>query len=1165
MLSRVIGRAIPLMFAAVLMIQITAAAQVSSSTGAVRGVVTDPNGAVIPGAKVVLTNANISFNRETTTGSDGSFEFALIQPASGYHIEITAPGFEREALSDLTVQVTETTNANAQLKIGGVSQEVVVTGDTEPIQTTSATLGGVISSHVVSELPLPTRNIFDLMATDAGVAATLTSPSATILQGAQALMVAGSRATSNNYTLNGVDANNFEFHTLANGIVPVPNPDAVQEFRTQTSLYDATTGFSSGGNISVVVKSGTKNLHGNVYEYNRDSFLNANDFFFNADGAPRPYLEHNQFGGSLGGPLPGKTFWFANFEGIRERNGIAGAVTGNLPVLPTVRTAANLAQIFGVPASAVDPVAVKILNAPGPYNGLLFPSGVGAPIGQIGTYAFSSPAQYSANQLNTRVDHDMILFGHDNHIYGSVLYSNADFVNPNGGSAGTLGQPYQYLFNNSSFALNDTQLFSPTLINEMTFGFTFNKRDISGLPGAVTSADVGMSRFNSSIFPPLSSFFFTDQNSCCGYAVSADERQHNASFDYRDMVSYVRGKHNFRMGFETRAYQFNFTSPTDRGTLVFTNAFADALYGPPPPGIADSSFRDFLIGAPIESAISSGLTTFGFRARDYVGFFQDDYHVTRRLTLNLGIRYDYLGNVSEVHNEISNFDPSLVSPEAREFGGAGLRAGFISPAGLPVYGTPGVTASTIDPHGKTPFAPRASFAYDVLGNGKLAVRGGYGVYFSRSAAGGPLQTISNPPFDIGVVNFGSLGTKILSNPFPTLPLPSAFPTFPTFPVLTGIVDDVPQFSSTQLSASTIQRNLRTPYIQEWNFTIQYEFLPKWTVELGYIGNHGLFLAATQLTNNALLVNANNPGPFGLTTNDASNRDARAPIPAFGADGIFEITDSGKSFYDALLLTVSHQFGHGLFFKAAYTWSKNLDNYPASTGFDINGNAAGNQFIEDLNKGPAAQDIPQRLVITYVYDLPSPKEGRILKAALGGWTFSGIATLQSGFPGTIFQNTDGNTLSGNDGYGVLIPGCQLVNSGSVTSKLNDYLNPACVTSTPLLSGGTKFGPLSKYEGPGNQFYTITPGGVGQLQGTSTRGAFFAPFQKRWDVGLSKRFFVSALGEGGNIEFKAQAFKITNTPIFNGPTDTTVGDAAFGRITSTIDNSGRQLQFAIKLNF
>src|SRR5580704_15620497 len=166
MLSRVIGRAIPLMFAAVLMIQITAAAQVSSSTGAVRGVVTDPNGAVIPGAKVVLTNANISFNRETTTGSDGSFEFALIQPASGYHIEITAPGFEREALSDLTVQVTETTNANAQLKIGGVSQEVVVTGDTEPIQTTSATLGGVISSHVVSELPLPTRNIFDLMATD---------------------------------------------------------------------------------------------------------------------------------------------------------------------------------------------------------------------------------------------------------------------------------------------------------------------------------------------------------------------------------------------------------------------------------------------------------------------------------------------------------------------------------------------------------------------------------------------------------------------------------------------------------------------------------------------------------------------------------------------------------------------------------------------------------------------------------------------------------------------------------------------------------------------------------------------------------------------------------------------------------------------------------------
>jgi hypothetical protein len=1141
---------IALLLVLMLLAPAASVAQVSGASGAIRGTVTDQNGAVIPGAKVVLSNQSLGFQRETTTNAEGAFEFPLIRPAAGYRIEITANGFERQVLTDLTVRVTETSNANAQLKVGGGSQEVVITGDSQPVETTSATLGGVIGAHVVSELPLPTRNIFDLLATDAGVAATLTSPSATILQGAQALMVAGSRATSNNYTLNGVDANNFEFHTLANGIVPVPNPDAVQEFRTQTSLYDATSGFSSGGNISVIVKSGTRNIHGNLYEYNRDSVLNANDFFFNKAGAQRPFLEHNQFGGSLGGPFPGgKTFWFVNFEGLRQRNGIAGAITGNLPVLPASRDAASLAAAFGLPVASIDPVAVKILNAPGAYGGHLFPSGVGAPVGQLGEFAFSTPVHYSSNQLNAKIDHDLKILGGDNHISGSVLYSNADFVNP-GGANFSLGQPYQYLFNNSSFALNDTHVFSPRLANEMTFGFTFNKRDISGLPGAVTSADVGMQRFNSGVFAPLSSIDFFDQLNCCGFAVSANETQHNASFDYRDMVSYIKGKHNLRIGFETRAYQFNFNAPVDRGTLVFGNFFAPA----PPAGVDKLSIRDFLIGAPFENFISSGLTSFAYRARDYIGFFQDDFHVTRRLTLNLGLRYDYLGNVHELRNRIANFDSSLVSPQALEFGGAGLRAGFISP------GTPGVSSTTLFPQGKKPFSPRVAFAYDVLGNGKLAVRGGYGIYYSRSAAGGPLQTGFNPPFNLGVFNIGFLGKKVLANPYPSLPLPDAFPLFPTFPTLTGIQGGFPVFDQPQLAATTLDRHLRTPYVQEWNLTVQYEFLPRWTAELGYLGSHGLFLLATQGINEALLRNANNPGPFGIVTNDNNNRDARSPIPAFGAFGLTEETSSGKSFYDALLFTVSHQFSHGLFFKAAYTFSKNLDNYPASTGFDINGNAAGNQFIEDLNKGLSDQDIRHRLVITYVYDLPSPKEGRLLKTVLGGWSLSGIATLQSGFPGTILQNTNNNTLSGNDGYGIVLPGCKLTNGGT-----NQYLNPACVTSTPVLSGGTTFGPLSPFEGPGNQFYTITPGQVGQLQGPSTRGIFRNPFQKRWDAALHKRFPIRALGEGGNVEFRAEAFKVTNTAIFNGPADTIVGDAGFGRIRSTIDNSGRQIQFALRVNF
>lgn len=1147
----------------ILLFTALAAAQVSPSTGAIRGVVTDPNGQVVVGATVTLTNPSLAVSRQTTTGGDGSFAFGLLKPADGYQVEIQAQGFEKQIVSKITVKVTETTDQTITLSVGAVSQEVTVTSETQ-VQTSSATLGGVLGSRVVTALPLPTRSVLDLLGTDAGVAATLTSPSATILQGSQALLVGGARAVQNNYTLNGVDANNFEFHTLATGIVPVPNPDAVQEFRTQTSLYDATMGFSGGGNIALVTKSGTSDIHGGAYEFYRSSALNANDFFFNKNGVKKPFLNQNQFGGYAGGPFPGKkTFWFADYEGYRQVNGVAGGITTFMPVLPSSRDAASLANAFGVPVSAIDPVAVKLLNLPGPYNGFLIPSGTGAPVGQLGNFAFSSPVKFTSNQFNGKVDHDGELWGRQNHISVSAFVSRGTYNNPGGVNGGGLGQGFQYPLGNDSYSINDTTILRSNLLNDFTFGFTWNKRDISSIQSD-TINQIGMSRFNSALNDGLPNIIFFDQASCCGYQASVDQTQRNASFDVRDMVSWIKGKHSLRFGFETRSYQFNYNVPLDRGTLVFGNIFADSLYGTPSNPAADLSIRDLLIGAPVEVAIGSGLNNFGYRSRDYVGFAQDDFHVTRRLTLNLGIRYDFLGNVREVHDHIANFDPSLVSASALKTGGAGLGAGFITPAGLAGFGTPGVSNSTLLNSDKNNFAPRISFAYDVFGTGKLAVRGGYGIYYIRNGGGGPLQTLSDPPFSINTDMSGFLGTGVLSNPFPTLPLPSQFPIFPNFPTLTGFSSSgAPTFSDNLLSVSTLDRHMHTPYEQQWNLTVQYQFLPKWMVEVGYLGSHSIGLLATQSLNNALLVNSNNPGGLGLTTNSSANRNARVPVVGFDANGIFAITGAAKSMYDALLLTVSHDFAHGLYFKAAYTFSKNLDNYPQSSGFDIGGTNVGNQFINDLNYGLSNFDIRHRLVITYAYDLPGPKKG-ILSKVLGGWSLNGIATLQSGLPGTITQSIGDSSLSGTAGYGVLIPGCQLVTGGSVQDHLNNYLNSACVATTSLLPGGTVFGPLSPYEGPGDQNFTITPGGSGRLQGPSTRGAFRAPFQKRWDASVVKHFKTNALGENGDIEFRAEFFKITNTPIFSGPS-ATVGSVTFGRITSTIDGTGRQIQFGLKLHF
>lgn len=1141
----------------------SAVAQTSPSTGAIEGVVEDPQGAVVGGARVTLTNLILGAKRETKSEADGTFIFPFVQPGSGYEVAVQQPGFQRAAAKDLSIYVTQVTTANLKLALGSLTTEVVVTSAPETVQTSNATLGDTLPNQVVTSLPLPTRNVLDLLATDAGVVAVLTSPAATVLQGSEAMFVGGARDTANNYMVNGVDANNFEFHTLAVGVVPVPNPDAVQEFRTETSLYDATSGFSGGGNIALITRSGTSQYHGNLFEYIRNSVLNANDFFFNRNGTPKPFLIQNQFGGSVGGPIPHtqKTFWFFNYEGTRQRNGITGAISGQMPVLPAQRTAASLAALYNVPVSAIDPVAINILNAPGPYGGLLYPSGTGSPPGELGNFSFSSPAHITGDQYNGRVDHDFRMGRVQNSVGVSYFASPATFINP-GGANGLLGQPYEYLLRNDTLAIHDTQTIRSNLLNEITVGFTYNKRDIAAIK-PLSIAAIGMSRFNSSLLAGTPFLVFTDQLSCCGASASVGLTQHNESQDFRDIVSYVRGRHEIRTGFEARTQQFNNGCPLNPGTLSFAPSFADMMFGPPLDPLADLSIRDFLIGAPLSISISSGLVDFGYRAHDFGAFVQDDYRVTPRLTLNLGLRWDYLGNITEVHNLISNFDPSLLSPATAQLGGSGLQAGFILPSRVPKFGTPAVSKSTLLDQDKSNFAPRVGFAYRLLASGKGVVRGGYGIYYMRIGGLRPLQTILNPPLALSIAEAGTK-TQILANPFPVLPLPNQFPQFPPFPVLTSFnPDGSANFSPPQLSIASLDRREHTPYMEQWNLAFQYEFLPGWSVELGYLGTRGLKLQNAQELNNALLHNASNPGPFGLITNSSANREARVPVVGINSFGLFALTGNAKSFYDGLLLTVSHQFTHGLFFKGAYTFSKSIDNTPAFIGFEPGIGASGNQFLPDLNKGLSNFDVRHRLVVTYLYDLPSPHEG-VLKHVLGRWAISGLTVYQSGFANEVDQSLSGNSFSGTDGYGVLDPGCQLTSGGSVSSHVDDYLNSSCASTTPVLNGGATFGPLSPFEGPGNQTYVVTPGGLGQLQGRSTRGAFRNPFQTRWDAALTKTIRVPRFGESGNIQFRAEAFKLFNTPIFGGP-DNLVGTSGFGKITTTIDNTGRQLQFALRVNF
>lgn len=1125
-----------------LCLTVSALAQVSVSTGAIRGTVTDPNGGVVIGATVVLTNPSLGVSKETRTESDGTFIFSLVQPGSGYQVEIRADGFQRQVLSDLVVRVTEVTAAGAKLEVGGVNQQVVVKGETQHVQTDSATLGGVLTSQVIVELPLNTRNPLELLSTDAGVVAT---------PGSTTLYVTGSRSTFNNFTLNGVDANNFEFGSL--DVVPTPNPDTIQEFRTQTSMYDATMGRGSGANITLITKSGTSKLHGNAYEFNRSNSLAANDFFANAANQGNPFFLRNDFGASLGGPFPGgKTFWFINYEGTRQRN--ASTLTTITPVLPDVRTAGTLAAAFGLPVSAIDPVAVKILNLSGPFGGKLVPSGQGV-LGGFGNFSYNTTVPFDTDQGSFKVDRDFVIGGQSNHLTASALFEDDDSSSPYGGSGFGFnnGSTFHYSFRN--YAITDTHTFSPNWINELTVGASITIVDGNNHANGHSISEIGMSRFNQSIFNELPWLYFADMPTV-GPNPNLDPHQHTPTVDLRDMVIHNFGRHTIRMGGEARWHQFNYYQPyLANGFLYFGGFVAASLYGPSPVG-GPEGIRDFLVGAPFESQVASGISDFGFRANDYIGFVTDDFRVTRRLTLNLGLRYDYLGDVYEKRNHFANYDPSRVPSSAAQYGGPGLLDGVVVPASFPGFGTPGTPDSLINSNNKHNFAPRVGFGLDVLGNGKLALRGGFGIFYNRLSAIPALQLSGQAPFDISTFTQNFSQTQLLSNPFPTLPLPNQFPIMPTAPTLTGLASDgSPIFSAPQLSATGFQPNLKVPYVEEWNLTTQYEFLPKWIAEVGYSGSHGIHLYNTQNLNEALYRNSSNPGPFGLDTNSAANLFARVPVVGFS--GISVITSSGQSSYNALLTTVSHQFDHGLYLKVAYTFSKSIDNNSAGADFDIGSNP-GNEYNPYLNKGLSDFDATHRIAITYVYNLPGPHNGW-MKYVAGGWVLSGLFQWQTGYPFSVFLNNIGTSLLGDAGRANVIPGCQAVNSGNV----NEYLNPACFSSTPVLTGGQTFGPTSPTGAPGNQIYTISPGGIGQIPGTSGRNIFRGPAEQRWDMGLGKKFPIHVLGEASNLEFKAEFFNLLNHPMFDIP-NTTVGTPTFGQILDTI-NIPRQIQLALKLTF
>jgi hypothetical protein len=567
--------------------------------------------------------------------------------------------------------------------------------------------------------------------------------------------------------------------------------------------------------------------------------------------------------------------------------------------------------------------------------------------------------------------------------------------------------------------------------------------------------------------------------------------------------------------------------------------------------------------------------------------------------LNLGLRYDYFGFPTDLQHRVGSFDPGQVSAACIAAGGGScVGAGFIIPSAVPGLGTPGASDTTLSIKSNKNFAPRVGFAYDVFGNGKMSIRGGYGIYYVRTSGQTVLQPISSPPWVEQYLASGTAiaGSKVLANPWPAgLPLPNQFPILPSIGQFSGrfTTAGTPIYvnpdGSTAVSQSLygFTRGVTTPYVHQYNFTIQYQLPQSWLLELGYIGSHGVKLLVEPSLNQALLVNNSNPITYnnsliaaagyanGYTVAQNSNNNApiRVPIPGFSPAGLNLVTNQGWSFYNGFILGLSHQFSKGFQFKMDYTHSRSTDNDSGPAGSDLD-SFQGNQLIPSLNRGVSDFNQRNRLVFTGVWQLPGPKTGWLSQVA-GGWGLSGVWTLQSGLPFSI-TSTSGGGLAGLTGSVTVRANSAYCGSaytrtpGSVEANLNHYVNAPCFSGVGTLPNGTVLTGFTPQQGSGSGTYVIGNNGVagdtsgGTLFGYSGRNILQGPFGQRFDLSATKAFRLPFLGEAGNLTFRAEAFKVMNNPIFSNP-QSNISNSNFGQITSTLDSTGRILQLALKLNF
>ncbi len=1377
----------------------------SGTTGALTGTVTDPSGAVISGANVAADSKATGQERTTATDTAGVYKFSQLSPGE-YSVKFSASGFKTVQTGSVTINITETAVLNQKLEIGAQTSEVTVESTVETVQTQNATVGTLVGSQTVTTLPLSSRNYTNIIDLSPGVVVNVASAAA-VGNGTQDINVNGNGSDQNNYMMDGATLTNYGSGGGAqSGNFPgiaIPNPDAIQEFKIQTSQYDAEYGRNPGASVNVTTRDGTNQFHGAGWEFFRNSFLDANDIFnhmsqtsLDQPNKPEP-LNENMFGGTFGGPIKkDKLFFFGSYQGFRQLNAVGtngfatglstgislypftapgpnggrgNGVSGTIPLDYTAGGApcnyASYQQYLGcafggtssflsfiglgdgVPVanngSNINSTAIQILQKTGPAGGLnqgFYVPGVpfgsnGMPLTTSASVTDTQPTRANEDQYVGNFDY---IVNSKNTFYQKFFYSKdpqvQSFICLDG--IGNLvnscapGSPEDVNYTALDETLKLTTLATNNLVNEVLFAYV--RETQFAVPGNYfTACSVGISppelngncsNSTANINPILleaptlsiGGLPLNQPNGFVGYATGALNTGGNFfasgintfnTFEGKDNISWNHGKHTIRAGVEVDRLQYN-VALLSRGGMIFDTVadFLTSSSGPPytPAPAANGILANFYgLASPIGNPL-------GLRSNEFSAYAEDDIKLTSKLTLNLGVRWEYDGYPTDVqggvygnnwtslaaannagsyflggeiasgppctnplapcatltsmNNQVgtlagsivgSNYNPNYPrcgSPIA--LSGCGLAA----PVGI-FPGYPGGATGVFINNNKTlvhgapfnDFGPRVGLAWQPFSE-KLVVRAGFGIFYDAVYANLLADNQEGNSPNNGFANAAFPGNSLNLPLIPGVSQGTILGWVPrTLQVLNGspatgatLIQD--NSGGSGLGGSSDNEFLSVPRIYQYNVDLQYEVAKNWVVDVGYVGSHGTHLydwarpiniaflapgapnepAANDVQDSRMVLGSGARGtPTSFPFNDAGNTNpstqilentgtggaylgnalGRTSYLGYGTTGLGTTSTVGDSLYDSLQVQLRHQFSHGFLLQTSYTWSKLITNINASEagggisapGNVLSGGASSNDPL-DLSQqyGLAAFNRPQRLIVAYSYDLPYHRTEGFAGHVFGGWTVSGVTTIQDGEPFTVTNSTAGTIYSptgagfggsgaraelnpGNTGkcnsYGVC-QGIGLATPGSTeTRALTGWINldafgnvgpggftatpPPCIGGTPNPGGSAAAtcGAFPSFFSPGSLFP-----GAGYGWGNSAVGSIMGPGQNNWDISIIKN---TKITEGLTTQFRAEFYNVWNHAQFNPPVNN-VADSTFGQVQNS-SVPPRIVQFAFKLLF